>query len=121
MSASKKLSLPKERPALLINTSIFFHWSSRLFNVAKTVSLSCTLKFKVRTLVLNFSSKFCFKVRSLSFLLPVMIKSYPAAANFSAQAFPIPEVAPVIKTILDILCCYEIYNSRKINIGFSVI
>jgi hypothetical protein len=31
----------------------------------------------------------------------VTIKSFPAAANFSAQAFPIPEVAPVIKTILD--------------------
>ena len=34
-----------------------------------------------------------------SFLLPVMIKSYPWDANFLANAAPIPLVAPVMQAV----------------------
>ena len=42
-------------------------------------------------------------VSNFSFLRAVKIKFQPPAANFSAMAFPNPELAPVTKIIFDIL------------------
>src|SRR5687768_1041477 len=106
-----KYSLPNARPALLMRTSIFCHSSGIVSMALKTFSCNCTSNGKSRTAVLNLFSRSCFTCSSLSSLLPLRIRSYPCAANFSAHAFPKPDVAPVINTIFGIVRTVDKFKS----------
>ena len=98
--AFSKLSRPKASPALFTKILMSLHSGGRLFSVSNTSFLFCTSKTSGNTLILYLLFNSSANENNFSFLLPVMMQFHPLEANFSAMAFPKPEVAPVIRMIL---------------------
>ncbi len=104
ISPSYSASSPRARPALLINTSISAQSSGSESIAFWTASLSRTSKTSGNVSMFGQRERISFSAApTFSLVLPVRIISYPPCANLTAQAFPMPLVAPVIKTVLFIL------------------
>ena len=100
ISAVSNESFPAASPALLINKSICCHSADNVPRFSATAFLSCTSKTSASTEDEKSFSNSIFNAFSRSALRPVIMSRSPSAANFFAQASPIPEVAPVINTVL---------------------